>query len=414
MRLLRNFIIVILLVVVGFVFANNAGYLSVLGGFDGNEPYDHKLLTGEFKIDAGDCVTNSNSVWTCKVQGGLYEHKSEPSASGGVATQPEHRFRPQVNKIEFALPSKQQGTGKIQPYFALTNVSQVHGDYTVKWGADVVSGTFKIQFPDNCGIARSGSSAFRGEFKIDQSILDPTLHRVLDGGVEVCSYHVQVGEVYSISMFALGDSIGSAYVENVGFNPPFSCTLGEGNSFAVDTFRGETDISLFSTRYNALRFCADQHPIIVDSSVNEGMGGVQVDTANEILGTLGDGGLVHLNENQVLLFFYITDRATPYACNPEEVFDSERAICQNINDLIASCSANANVFDPITGRCEDTGDTGGVTLLVTPDEEITQGEEVQETEEGVIEVKIMTPEDVRDNKLSIWARFWNWIKGLFR
>lgn len=149
-----------------------------------------------------------------------------------------------------------------------------------------------------------------------------------------------IGKGGKLSITASG-GMGKVGVSNIKYKVPFSCDFNN-QLLGVETFGGNKQVSIYSTRYDVKKFCL-AHPAIV---MKQGKGST---TTAEIYQKMVYGETLTVPEDEIWTLFYIFDNDGTIPGYCENGYDVINDRCYNMSGITFVCSEG--VIDEVTGTC---------------------------------------------------------------
>lgn len=157
-------------------------------------------------------------------------------------------------------------------------------------------------------------------------------------------------EVKTYANMESSDTTSAARFLDPRFQPLFSCEIPLNHLLAMETFQGNQDISLYSTRYAVKSFCL-AHPVIITSASSGGS-----TTTAEPYNIWRKGETTSIPTDQTWTVFYVmeNDGSIAMTC-PGEAYDVNNNKCVNTAGVVSICGQGT--FDPNMGTCVVTPET---------------------------------------------------------
>lgn len=138
---------------------------------------------------------------------------------------------------------------------------------------------------------------------------------------------------------------GSLNILNPRWQPLFSCTFGQDEMLALETFAAGQQLGIKSFRYEVQKFCRS-HQVIITSPAGSAEDTLPYDTWSS-------GGTLNVPEGQTWTAFYVlkNDGSIPVMCNSTvQAYDVANGRCRDITPgIIQICSQGQ--YNPELGLC---------------------------------------------------------------
>ena len=199
------------------------------------------------------------------------------------------------------------------------------------------SGSFTIYINNEAVKVTKGTGI--GALDISYDVVEGDFARVYVDGVLITKLNMAGNSEIKIK-FKVNQLTFS--LEYISFGYLYGCIRPAQYMLGVESFIGEKDISVASTRYEVKDFCY-AHPSIITS------GGGST-TSYELIKKLGRGEIYHIPAGQTVTLFYIfyNDGSIKMVCG-EDAFDIKNNRCTNVSGITYFCSEGT--FDPSIGTC---------------------------------------------------------------